>query len=124
MTFHMGQCVMDSLMGQSVRQKRGGGICFYFFALHLCWKDQRYCKRDELQYSQHKLVKWLKFLKLYLSMEERFHNSNDKVEVDNAKPLIGKVLQTLQALSPREDKTNGYCIPKMHGMTKFQAYMK
>jgi hypothetical protein len=35
-----------------------------------------------------------------------------------------EVLQTLQALFPREDKTNGYCIPKMHGITKFQPYMK
>jgi hypothetical protein len=25
---------MDSSTGQSVRQKRGGGICFYFYALH------------------------------------------------------------------------------------------
>jgi hypothetical protein len=57
-------------------------------------------------------------------MEEWFCNSNDKVEIDNAKPLIGEVLQTLQALFPREDKKNGYCIPKMHGMTKFQPYMK
>jgi hypothetical protein len=57
-------------------------------------------------------------------MEEWFHDSNDKVEVDDAKPLIGKVLQTLQALFPREDKTNGYCTPKMHGITKFQPYMK
>ncbi len=57
-------------------------------------------------------------------VEEWFHDSNHKVEVDNAKPLIGEVLQTLQALFPREDKTNGYCIPKMHGMTKFQPYMK
>jgi hypothetical protein len=57
-------------------------------------------------------------------MEEWFHNSNNKVEVDNVKPLFGKVLQTLQALFPREDKTNGFCIPKMHGMKKIQAYMK
>jgi hypothetical protein len=71
-----------------------------------------------LQYSQHKWVKWLKFLKLYLWMEEWSHDSNVKIEVDNAKPLIGKVLQTLQALFPREDKTNGYCIPKMHGIKK------
>ena len=77
-----------------------------------------------LQYSQHKWVKWLKFLKLHLSIEKCFHDSNNKVVVDNAKPLIGEVLQTLQALFPREDKTNGYCIPKMHGMTKFQPYMK
>jgi hypothetical protein len=34
-------------------------------------------------------------------MEEWFHNSNFKVEVDNAKPLIGKILQTLQALFPK-----------------------
>jgi hypothetical protein len=47
-----------------------------------------------LQYSQHKWVKWLKFLKLYLSMEVWFHDSNDKVGGDNAKPLVGKVLQT------------------------------
>jgi hypothetical protein len=57
-------------------------------------------------------------------MEEWFHNSNDKVEIDYTKPLIGEVLQTLQALFPREDKTNGYCIPKMHKMTNFQPYMK
>jgi hypothetical protein len=44
-TFHMGQCTVDSLMGQSVRQKRRGGICFYFYALHRHWKDQRYCER-------------------------------------------------------------------------------
>ncbi len=70
-----------------------------------------------LQYSQHKWAKWQRFLKLYLSMEEWFQDANNKVEVVNAKPLIGEVLQTFQALFPREDKTNGYCIPKMHGMT-------
>jgi hypothetical protein len=41
--------------------------------------------RKGLQYSQHKWVKWLKFLKLYLSMEEWFHDSNNKVEVDTSK---------------------------------------
>jgi hypothetical protein len=25
---------------------------------------------------------------------------------------------------PREEGTNGYCMPKMHGMTKFQSYIK
>ena len=30
MTFHMGQCIMDSLMGQSGRQKRGGEVVFTF----------------------------------------------------------------------------------------------
>ncbi len=57
-------------------------------------------------------------------IEEWLYESNDKVEVDNVKPLIGEVLQTLQALFPREDKTHGYCIPKMHRMTEFQPYMR
>jgi hypothetical protein len=57
-------------------------------------------------------------------MEEWFHNCNDKEEVNNARPLIAKVLKWLQELIPREEGTNGYCIPKMHGMTKFQSYIK
>jgi hypothetical protein len=60
-------------------------------------------------------------LKLNLSMEEWFHDSNNKVEVDNAKPLIGEVLQTLQALFPREDKTNGYCITQNAGNDKIST---
>jgi hypothetical protein len=30
----------------------------------------------------------------------------------------------LQWLFPREENTNGYCKPKMHGMAKFQSYIK
>jgi hypothetical protein len=66
----------------------------------------------------------LEFIKLYLSMEDWFHDSNDKEEVNQARPLIAKVLKMLQWLFPREDNTNGYCIPKMHGMAKFQLYIK
>jgi hypothetical protein len=36
---------------------------------------------------------------------------------------IAKVLHLLQAFFPRPDNTNGYNIPKMHGMTKFVEYM-
>jgi hypothetical protein len=57
-------------------------------------------------------------------MEEWFHDWNDKEEVNNARPLIGEVLKMVQSLSPREEKSNGNCIPKIHGMTKFQPYMK
>ncbi len=80
--------------------------------------------RKGLQHSSNKWVKWLKCLKLYLSMEEWFHNLNDQEEVNNARPLIGEVLKMVKSLFPREEKSNGYCIPKMHGMTKFQPYMK
>ena len=71
-------------------------------------------------------VKWrkmLSFLKQYLAMEEWFHCENAKDEVWNARRNIGIVLKTLQELFPRKDGTNGYNIPKMHGMTKIQYYM-
>jgi hypothetical protein len=57
-------------------------------------------------------------------MEEWFHDCNDKEEVNNARPLIAKVLKWLQELFPREEGTNEYCIPKMHGMNEFQSYIK
>ena len=52
-------------------------------------------------------------------MEEWFHDCNRKEEVTNSRDMIAKVLQMLQDLFCREEGTNGYCIPKMHGMTKF-----
>ncbi len=116
MTFHMGP------MAKCQAEERRGDLFLLLCIAHRLEGSE--VLQKGLQYSQHKWVKWLKFLKLYLSTEEWFYDSNNKVKVDNAKPLIGKVLQTLQALFLREDKTNGYCIPKMHGMTKFQAYVK
>ncbi len=53
-------------------------------------------------------------------MEEWFHDTNPKEEVDQSIPLIGKVLRLLQELFPRDGIDNGYNLPKMHGMTKFQ----
>ncbi len=57
-------------------------------------------------------------------MEEWFHDCNDKEEVHKARPRIAKVLKMLQWLFPREENTNGYCIPNMHGMAKLQSYNK
>ncbi len=57
-------------------------------------------------------------------MEEWFHDSNNKVEVINARPLIAKVLRSLQHFFPRNTNTNGYNLPKMHRITKVQEYMK
>ncbi len=56
-------------------------------------------------------------------MEEWFHDTNDKNEVRGARLEIAKVLCLLQTFFPRPDNTNGYSIPKMHGMTKFVEYM-
>jgi hypothetical protein len=74
--------------------------------------------------SQHRWKKFLEFLKLYLSMEEWFHDCNRKEEVDNSRIMVGKVLRMLQQLFPRGEGTNGYCIPKMHAMTKFMFYIQ
>ncbi len=40
--------------------------------------------RKGLQYLNNKWQRWIKCLKLYLSMEEWFHDSNDKKEVNSA----------------------------------------
>jgi hypothetical protein len=34
------------------------------------------------------------------------------------------VLQSLQQFFPRNTNMNGYNLPKMHGITKIQEYMK
>ena len=67
--------------------------------------------------------KFKAFLKLYIGMEEWFHDSNDKAEVIGARREIAKVLRSLKTFFPRLDNTNGYNLPKMHGMTKFVEYM-
>ncbi len=79
--------------------------------------------KRSLKYSDAKWKQYIEFLKLYLSMEEWFHDSNNKVEVINARPQIAKVLQSLQQFFPRNTNTNGYNLPKMHRITKMQEYM-
>ena len=77
-----------------------------------------------LSYSGQKWKRFVEFIKLYLAMEEWFHDANKKEEVRAARVEIAKVLQMLQQLFPQPTKTNGYNIPKMHGMTKMQLYIK
>jgi hypothetical protein len=64
-----------------------------------------------LRLSDTKLKQYIKFLKLYLSMEDWFHDSNDKNEVINAQPEIATVLQSLQHFFTRNNNTNGYNLP-------------
>jgi hypothetical protein len=56
-------------------------------------------------------------------MEEWFYDSNNKLEVINTQPQIAKVLQSLQQFFQKNTSTNGYNLPKMHGITKMQEYM-
>jgi hypothetical protein len=48
-----------------------------------------------LGYETTKWNKWFDFLKLYLAIEEWFHDCNGKDEVNNARPLIVHVLNLL-----------------------------
>jgi hypothetical protein len=48
--------------------------------------------QNGLGYSNAKWHKWLKFIKLYLSMEEWFHDCNDKEEVNNARSRVEEPL--------------------------------
>jgi hypothetical protein len=73
--------------------------------------------------SNGKWKKIIEFLKLYIGMEEWFHDTNDEDKVKGARVVIEKVLNSLQTFFPRMDNTNGYNTPKMHGMTKFVEYM-
>jgi len=79
--------------------------------------------QNSLQYSDVKWKELLTCMKNYLAMEAWFHDSNCKDEVRSARNTIA-VLRSVQRFFPRSGKTNGYNIPKMHGMTKMQEYMK
>ncbi len=57
-------------------------------------------------------------------MEEWFHDSNDKDEVNSSRGEISKVLTSLQKFFPRLEHTNSHRLPKMHGMTKMQSYIQ
>ncbi len=80
--------------------------------------------KRSLKLKDHRWKQFIEILKLYLSMEEWFHDANDKNEVRCAREEIANVLQLLQQFFPRKDNTNGYNLPQMHGMTKMQEYMK
>jgi hypothetical protein len=50
--------------------------------------------KRSLKYTNTKWKQYIKFLKLYLCMEEWFHELNNKLEVINAQPQIAKALQS------------------------------
>ena len=62
------------------------------------------------------------FIRLYLAMEEWFHDSRPKDEVRHARRLIAKTLRALKRVFPRL-AGDGFKVPKFHGMTKMQYYI-
>jgi hypothetical protein len=80
--------LIDGTKCQSSEQK---GNLFWLLCIANTTNESRVMKRS-LKYSDAKWKQYIKFLKLYLSMEEWFHDSNNKVEVINAQPQIAMVL--------------------------------
>jgi hypothetical protein len=54
-----------------------------------------------LQLSDQRWLKFLHFIKIYLAMEEWFHDCNDKDEVNVSRGEISKALSALQKFFPR-----------------------
>ncbi len=80
--------LIDGTKFQSSEQKRN---LFRLLCIAHTTNGSHVMKRS-LKYSDAKWKQYIKFLKLYLSMEEWFHDSNNKLEEINAQPQIAKVL--------------------------------
>jgi hypothetical protein len=111
--------LIDGTKCQSSKQK---GNLFRLLCIAHTTSGSCVMKRS-LSFSDIKWKQYIEFLKLYLCMKEWFHDSNNKLEVINTQPQIAKVLQSIQQFFPRNSNTNGYNLPKMHGITKMQEYM-
>ena len=72
--------IIDSTKCQS--EERKGNLFLLLCIANTTEGSQKL--RAKLSYSDSKWAKWLEFVKLYLSMEEWFHDSNDKEEVRQA----------------------------------------
>ena len=112
--------LIDGTKCQSSEQK---GNLFQLLCIAHTTSGSAVLKRC-LKLSEQKWKQYIEFLKLYLCMEEWFHDANNKNEVIYTQEEIAKVLQSLQHFPPRKINSNGYNIPKMHGMTKMQEYMR
>ncbi len=96
-------------------------ISSYLCFLHM--SDGAFILKQELNFVPSHWETWLNFLKLYLSMEEWFHDSRPKDEVHCASNAIEAVIKPVQLFFPRGKDSHGYNIPKMHGLTKMRDYI-
>jgi hypothetical protein len=80
--------LIDETKCQSSEQKRN---LFQLLCIAHTTNESRVMKRS-LKYADTKWKQYIEFLKQYLCMEDWFQDSNNKVEVINARPQIAKVL--------------------------------
>ena len=70
--------------------KRKGNLFQLLYIAHT--SNGSHVMKRSLSFSDTKWKQYIEFLKLYLCMEEWFHDSNNKVEVINARPQIANIL--------------------------------
>jgi hypothetical protein len=96
-----------------------------FLLLCLCHTDDvRKDSKMILCQSRINSANFFKWLKLYISMEEWFHENNLKDEVNLANSLVAETLELLHTCFPQWDKDSnkegqGWAVSKYHGVTKF-----
>ncbi len=76
--------------GKKCQSSERKGNLFRLLCIAHTTNGSRVMKRS-LKCSDAKWKQYIKFLKLYLCMEEWFHDSNNKLEVINTRPEIAKV---------------------------------
>ena len=62
-------------------------------------------------------------MKLYIAMQEWFHETNQRDEVKSSRPLIAIVINGIHTLFPR-DVGQGWKLHKPHGLARMQYYMR
>jgi hypothetical protein len=92
--------LIDGTKCQSSERK---GNLFQLLCITHTTNGSHVIKRS-LKYSDTKWKQYIVFLKLSLSMEEWFRDSNNKLEVINAQPQIAKLLQSLQQFFSKKYK--------------------
>ena len=99
--------LIDGTKRQSLERK---GNLFHLLCIGYT-TEGRQVLMHSLNFSESKWRQFIQFLKMYLAMEEWFHDCNEKEEINQSRVEISKVLSCLQRLFPRDDNTNGYNIP-------------
>jgi len=112
--------LIDSTRCQSSERK--GNLFLLLCIAHTA--DGALTLQHELNYTGPHWKNWLEFLKLYLSMEEWFHDARPKEEVCRSGEAVVMVMEDIQRYFPRSKDSHGYKIPKMHGLSTIRECNK
>ena len=112
--------LIDSTRCQSSERK---GNLFYLMCISNTSSGE-FILKNELNLTNCHWLHWRKFLQLYLSMEAWFHSNIPRADVLYAQEAISQVLEMLKLHFPRQSDSNGYNIPKFHGMAKMLDYVE